>query len=63
MMKVAVTGATGFVGSRLVQRLHEAGHHVKVFTRNSERARKVFPASLFKNVEIVSYTPQQSGDW
>ncbi len=63
MMKVAVTGATGFVGSRLVQRLHDAGHQVKIFTRNSERARKVFPISAFKHVEIVNYTPQVSGDW
>ncbi|EKV02310.1 TIGR01777 family protein [Leptolyngbya sp. PCC 7375] len=62
-MKVAVTGATGFVGSRLVQRLHEAGHQIKVFTRNPERARKVFPASVFNQVEIVGYTPQESGDW
>lgn len=63
MMKVAVTGATGFIGSRLVQRLHDAGHQIKVFARNPERARKVFPASVFKQVEIIGYTPQQSGDW
>ena len=63
MMKVAVTGATGFVGSRLVQRLHDAGHQVKVFTRNPERARKVFPEAVFKQVEIVAYAPQESGGW
>lgn len=63
MMKVAVTGATGFVGSRLVHRLHDAGHQIKVFARNPERARKVFPKSAYDRVEIVGYTPQQSGDW
>ena len=62
-MKVAVTGATGFVGSRLVQRLHDAGHQIKILTRNPERARKVFPESAFGQVEIVSYTPQTSGSW
>ncbi|MGD1854831.1 MAG: TIGR01777 family oxidoreductase [Leptolyngbyaceae cyanobacterium] len=62
-MKVAVTGATGFVGSRLVQRLQDAGHQIKVFARNPERARKVFPKPVFEQVEVVSYTPQQSGDW
>ncbi|MEM9484536.1 MAG: TIGR01777 family oxidoreductase [Cyanobacteria bacterium P01_F01_bin.116] len=62
-MKVAVTGATGFVGSRLVQRLHDDGYQIKVFARNPERARKVFPAAVFKQVEIVGYTPQASGDW
>jgi uncharacterized protein (TIGR01777 family) len=62
-MKVAVTGATGFVGSRLVQKLHEQGHAVKVFTRNASRARKVFPAEVFKGVEVVAYEPLQSGPW
>ncbi len=62
-MKVAVTGATGFVGSRLVQRLHDAGHQIKVFARNPERARKVFPESAYGQVEVVAYTPQQSGNW
>ncbi|MEO0868149.1 MAG: TIGR01777 family oxidoreductase [Cyanobacteria bacterium J06642_11] len=62
-MKVAVTGATGFVGSHLVQRLQDEGHQVKVLARNPERARKVFPSQPFPNVEIVGYTPQESGDW
>lgn len=62
-MKVAVTGATGFVGTHLVKRLCAEGHTVKVFTRNAERARKVFPASVFKEVEIVAYEPLTSGDW
>ena len=62
-MKVAVTGATGFVGSRLVEKLHAAGHQVKVFTRNSERASRVFPPAAFPNVEITAYTPLQSGPW
>ncbi|NEQ34708.1 MAG: TIGR01777 family protein [Leptolyngbya sp. SIO4C5] len=62
-MKVAVTGATGFVGSRLVQRLQQEGHSVKVFTRQAERGRRVFPAAAFPNVEIVAYAPLTSGDW
>ncbi|MDQ2096459.1 MAG: TIGR01777 family oxidoreductase [Tychonema bourrellyi B0820] len=62
-MKVAIAGATGFVGSRLVERLHSEGHSVLVFARNSERARRVFPASAYPNLEIVGYTPAESGDW
>ncbi|MBW4643553.1 MAG: TIGR01777 family oxidoreductase [Goleter apudmare HA4340-LM2] len=62
-MKVAVTGATGFVGSRLVERLHKEGHRVLVLTRNTTSARKVFPTEAFPNVEIVAYTPTVSGDW
>ena len=62
-MKIAIAGATGFIGTRLVQRLHEGGHQLLVLTRSAERARRVFPDSAFPNLEIVSYTPKQSGDW
>ncbi|CDN15646.1 MAG: TIGR01777 family protein [Richelia sp.] len=62
-MKIAITGATGFVGSRLVSKLQEQGHQVTIFTRNSNYARKVFPSSSFPNVEIVTYTPDILGDW
>ncbi|MGB3651709.1 MAG: TIGR01777 family oxidoreductase [Rivularia sp. (in: cyanobacteria)] len=62
-MKVAITGATGFVGSRLVQRLQKQAIKVLVLTRNAERARKVFPTSAYPNVEIVAYTPTVSGSW
>jgi uncharacterized protein len=62
-MKVAITGATGFVGSRLVERLTKAGHSVLVLTRNADRARRMFPASTFPSVEIVGYSPLESGAW
>ncbi|MCL6433594.1 MAG: TIGR01777 family oxidoreductase [Leptolyngbyaceae cyanobacterium HOT.MB2.61] len=62
-MKVAITGATGFVGSRLVKRLQQEGHQVVAFTRNAAHAERVFPKSTFPGVEIVAYTPTESGDW
>ena len=62
-MKIAITGATGLVGSRLVEKLNREGHQILVFTRNPDKAQKVFPASAFPNLEIVKYTPQESGDW
>jgi uncharacterized protein (TIGR01777 family) len=62
-VKITVTGATGFVGSRLVQRLQQEGHQVVVLTRREETGRRVFPASNFPNVAIVPYTPLESGDW
>ena len=62
-MKIAITGATGFVGSCLVERLIDEGHDVKVFTRSVAKAKKIFAASKFKPVEYVAYTPLQSGDW
>ncbi len=62
-MKVAITGATGFVGSRLVERLREQGHQIVILTRNPERARRVFPAEAFGNLEVVAFTPAESGSW
>lgn len=62
-MKVAITGATGFVGSRLVERLHAEGHQVLVLTRNPGAAQKVFPNSAFPNLEIIAYNPKESGSW
>jgi hypothetical protein len=62
-MKIAITGATGLVGSRLIEKLQPAGHEILVFTRNLNKAQKLFPASAFPQLEIVQYTPQESGDW
>lgn len=62
-MKVAITGATGFVGSRLVERLHAQGDQVLIFTRNSTSAQRVFPKEVYPNVEIVAYRPTESGAW
>ncbi|NJO79869.1 MAG: TIGR01777 family protein [Cyanobacteria bacterium RM1_2_2] len=62
-MKVAVTGATGFVGTHLINRLQREGHQVLVLTRNAERARLLFPTVAFPQVEIIAYTPLSSGDW
>lgn len=62
-MKVAITGATGFVGSRLVARLHEEGHAIVVLTRSAARAQRQFPEVAFPRVTVVAYTPTQLGDW
>jgi uncharacterized protein (TIGR01777 family) len=57
-MKVAITGATGFVGSRLVEQLQVKGHQPLILTRNKTAATRTFP-----NVEIVAYNPTESGSW
>lgn len=62
-MRVAVTGATGFVGSRLVEKLQEGDHQILVLTRNPERAKRVFPATAFPKLEIQAYSPLESGEW
>lgn len=60
-MKVAITGATGFVGSRLVERLSTNGHQILVLTRNPAVAPQVFPT--VPDLEIIAYNPTESGEW
>jgi hypothetical protein len=62
-MKVAITGATGFVGSRLVERLQQSGDRIVVFTRNPTTAGRLFPKSTYPNLEVVPYNPAESGSW
>ena len=50
-MRVLVTGATGYIGGRLVPRLIGAGHDVRVLVRQPERLRDVPWAA---SVEVVA---------
>lgn len=47
-MRVLVTGATGYIGGRLVPRLREAGHEVRALARDSGRLR-----DRFSGVDVV----------
>lgn len=49
--RILVAGATGYVGGRLVLRLLEAGHEVRVVARNPVRAREY---SWSDDVELVT---------
>ncbi|CAI9103705.1 OLC1v1002240C3 [Oldenlandia corymbosa var. corymbosa] len=52
-MIVSITGATGFIGKRLVRRLHADNHQVRVLTRSRNNARAIFPAKEFPGVVIA----------
>lgn len=62
-MKIVVTGATGFVGVKLVERLHALGDRIVVLARNSQKATRQFPQAAFPNVEVIGYNPFEIGDW
>lgn len=52
-MKYIITGATGFVGRRLVAALLKKGDEVTVLSRNISKARAVFPSQ----VSVVAWDP------
>jgi uncharacterized protein len=62
-MNVAVTGATGFVGSRLVERLHAEGHHILALVRSPDKLWRQFPKLEYPNLTAITYTPKTAGDW
>jgi uncharacterized protein len=57
-MKIAIAGATGFVGSRLVEQLQAQGDRVVILTRSPQSASSRFPQA-----EVVGYNPLKSGEW
>ncbi|XP_019093850.1 PREDICTED: epimerase family protein SDR39U1 homolog, chloroplastic isoform X2 [Camelina sativa] len=57
-MTVSVTGATGFIGRRLVQRLRADNHSIRVLTRSKSKAEQIFPAKDFPGIVIA-----EEPDW
>ena len=53
-MKVLITGATGFIGKKLVGELIRRGHNVSILTRDSEGASQKLPV----NCEVYQWQPE-----
>lgn len=46
MERVAITGATGFVGRYVVKELLNRGYQVYAFVRNAKKVRDIFPEGV-----------------
>ncbi|KAJ4776582.1 Epimerase family protein [Rhynchospora pubera] len=57
-MTVSITGATGFIGKRLVQKLISDDHKVRVLTRSKSKAQVVFPEQNYSGIIIA-----EEGEW
>jgi len=57
-MKIVVTGATGFIGTALVEALHARGDAITVLSRDAERAK-----AALGNVTAVAADLQSRGPW
>ena len=60
-MKVLVTGATGFIGSHLCERLGKTGHAVTALSRDADSARRRLPSlkDVFPWSPLDSSPPQE----
>jgi uncharacterized protein len=43
MQNVIITGATGFIGKRVVKRLYENNFNITIFTRGVDKGKAIFP--------------------
>lgn len=50
-MKILITGATGFVGKKLTNKLTSMGHEIHVLTRDKQKAKIVFPDASVTSFE------------
>ncbi len=60
---IAITGATGFIGERLVELLHARGDAVIALTRSAKTAAKELPEARYPGLKVVEYDPLKLGDW
>lgn len=59
-MKIAIVGATGFVGTGLIEKLKQEQDNVVVLSRNLEKAKRLFPSEAFPNLEIADLNTSES---
>lgn len=55
LMNIFLTGATGFLGGRLIQNLAREGHTLYVLARNIKKAEKLIQKTVELKVTSTSY--------
>lgn len=59
MKKIIITGATGLIGKKLSDELHESGYHIIVFSRDGKRAKDI----LKKDYEYIDWDYRKPDKW
>jgi uncharacterized protein len=63
-MKIVITGATGFIGSKITAQLLGKGVHVVAMSRNAARARETLSeADAGGTLQIVQADLEKPGEW
>jgi uncharacterized protein (TIGR01777 family) len=57
-MKIFITGGTGFVGERLVEKFIGEGHQITLLTRGGKRGK-----ALGSGITVLAGDPIREGDW
>ena len=57
--KIIITGATGFIGKKLSDRLREGGYQIIVFSRNIKNAKIILP----NMADYVEWNPMNISSW
>ncbi len=60
-MNILLTGATGFIGSHILSRLLQKGHHVKACVRRSGKRHREHPRLSYTVVDFMQAT--RMNDW
>lgn len=60
---VAITGATGFLGSRLAELLTAQGSRVIALSRDPGAARRLFAPARFPGLQVAPFDPAGPGPW
>ena len=58
-MKIVISGATGFIGRKLVGRLANSGHTCTALVRDVSKAKPLLPDAK----QILKFQPGKPGDW